>query len=188
MIANDMDQDLKWIKAIKKKSDKRAADKLIQKYYREMFAFVYKQTLDQELSKDLTQEIFISMLRTIHGFDGRASFRTWLYKVANSRIIDFYRSKHYKQNKQTETIEEKVIHDPVEFTADVETKEEAAQILSVLAQFDYDAQTIVRLKIYGEYTFPEIAASVSLTESTVKTKYYATIRKLKKRLKEDGHG
>lgn len=101
-----MEQDMKWIKAINKQSSESAANQLVHKYYKEIYGFVYKQTLDVELSSDLTQDIFISMLRTVHGFDGRASFRTWLYKVANSRLTDFYRSKFYKQQRQGEMIQE----------------------------------------------------------------------------------
>ncbi|GAA0433354.1 ECF family RNA polymerase sigma factor SbrI [Lentibacillus halophilus] len=180
-----MAQETKWIKAIKKKADEQAANKLIQTYYNEIFGFVYKQTLDQELTKDITQEIFISMLRTIQGFDGRASFRTWLYKIANSRLIDHYRSKYYKQNKNTESIDEKAVPGTAEFTLDVETKDDVERVLEVLSQFDRELQQIVRLKAYAEYTFPEIAVSLALPESTVKTKCYATIRKLKKLLKEN---
>jgi RNA polymerase sigma-70 factor (ECF subfamily) len=55
--ADDMNQEMKWIKAIKKQSSESAANQLIHKYYKEIFAFVYKQTLDQELSKDITPEI-----------------------------------------------------------------------------------------------------------------------------------
>ncbi|WLD94670.1 RNA polymerase sigma factor [Alkalihalobacillus sp. AL-G] len=180
-----MNQELKWIKSIKKHSSESSANQLVHKYYKEIFAFVYKQTLDQELAKDITQEIFISMLRTVHSFDGRASFRTWLYKVANSRLIDFYRSKFYRQQKQTEEIQEESLYEPDDFTVDVETKEHAELVLKELARFDQELQHIVRLKIYGQYTFAEIAASTEITESTVKTKYYATIRKLQQRLKED---
>ncbi|NBJ70697.1 sigma-70 family RNA polymerase sigma factor [Roseburia sp. 1XD42-34] len=178
-----MTQEMKWIKAIKKKSSEQAANQLISKYYHEIFGFIYKQTLDRELTKDITQDIFISVLRTIHSFDGRASFRTWLYKIANSRLIDHYRSKYYQQNKKTEPIDEKTIYRSVEFTLDVETKEEARKVLEVLSRFERELQQIIRLKIYGEYTFSEIAASLELPESTVKTKYYSTIRKLKNILK-----
>lgn len=180
-----MAEETKWIKAIQKKANEQAANKLIMKYYNEIFGFIYKQTLDQELAKDITQEIFISMLRTIHGFEGRASFRTWLYKIANSKLIDYYRSKSYKQNKQTVSIDEQRIHEAAVWPVDVATKDEARKILEVLSRFDRDIQQIVRLKIYGDYTFPEIAASLALPESTVKTKYYAAIRKLKNLLKEN---
>ncbi len=180
-----MTQEEKWIKAIKKNSNEEAANQLIQKYYQEIFGFVYKQTLDQEFTKDLTQEIFISVLRSIQNFDGRASFRTWLYKVANSRMIDYYRSKYYKQNRKTESIDEKQVYESVEFMWELETKEEVNQVLELMSRFQYDIQQIVRLKIYADYTFTEIAASLEIPESTVKTKYYGTLRKLQKLVKEN---
>ncbi|WP_374066950.1 RNA polymerase sigma factor [Paraliobacillus sp. JSM ZJ581] len=185
MTTKIMMQEKKWIKAIKKKSDEHAANQLIHKYYNEIYGFIYKQTLDQELAKDITQNVFISMLQTIHRFDGRASFRTWLYKIANSRLIDYYRSKYYKQNRKAETIDDVVLYEPSDFTLEVEKKNEMRKILEVLSQFDREIQQIIRLKTYGEYTFSEIAITLELPESTVKTKYYATIRKLKILLKEN---
>ncbi|KAA0546895.1 sigma-70 family RNA polymerase sigma factor [Bacillus sp. BGMRC 2118] len=182
-----MDQETKWIKAIQKQSNEGAANQLIQKYYKEIFAFVYKQTLDKDLAQDITQEVFISMLRTIHRFDGRASFRTWLYKIGNSRIIDHYRSKYYKIHKQSVVIEVDKFVEGDEFTLELEKKDEVKRILELLSRFDHELQEIFRLKIFGEYTFLEIAATTNLSESTLKTKYYATIRKLKKLLKEDSY-
>ncbi|WP_421377878.1 RNA polymerase sigma factor [Bacillus salacetis] len=181
-----MTQEEKWIKAIQKRSNEQAANQLIHKYYSEIYGFVYKQTMDQELTKDLTQEIFISMLRSLHNFNGRAAFRTWLYKIANSRMIDHYRSKYYQQQRKTVWIDES--HHSMastEFTFDLEAKEEVEIVLKLLSQFKRELQQIVSLKIYGDCTFSEIAASLEMPESTVKTKYYAVIRKLKYLVKEN---
>nr|WP_288679400.1 sigma factor-like helix-turn-helix DNA-binding protein [uncultured Clostridium sp.] len=41
-------------------------------------------------------------------------------------------------------------------------------------------QQILRLKIFGGMTFLEIASLIDMSESTVKTKYYSSIRKIKK--------
>ena len=180
-----MAQEDKWIKAIQKKGSEQAANALIHNYYNEIFGFVYKQTLDRELTKDITQEIFISMLRSLHSFDGRAKFRTWLYKIANTRVIDHYRSKYYQQQRQTELMDEPHLYESTEFTFDLETKEEVETVLKLLSQFKRDLQQIVSLKIYGGCTFSEIAASMKIPESTVKTKYYAVIRKLQHLLKEN---
>ncbi len=54
-----MDKDRRLIKKIKKKSDRAAANELISIYYKEVYSYVYKQTVDKELSMDLTQEIFL---------------------------------------------------------------------------------------------------------------------------------
>ncbi|WP_273130882.1 RNA polymerase sigma factor [Bacillus weihaiensis] len=176
---------MKLVKKIQKKSSEAAANELIAMYYHEMFSFVYKQTVDRELAKDLTQEIFISMLKTIHGFDGRATFRTWLYKIANSRLIDFYRSKQYRLLKQSYEWNELLQDEGRTFTLDIEKKEEVQSVMNVLLRFPEENQQIVRLKFFGEQTFTEIAHHLGLVESTVKTKYYSTIRKLQKLLKEE---
>jgi RNA polymerase sigma-70 factor (ECF subfamily) len=39
---------------------------------------------DPELRRDLLQEIHIALWRSFHGFDGRCSLRTWVYRVAHN--------------------------------------------------------------------------------------------------------
>ncbi|KEH92214.1 hypothetical protein Z962_12295, partial [Clostridium botulinum C/D str. BKT12695] len=46
--------------------------------------------------------------------------------------------------------------------------------------FDEMLQQIFRLKLFAEYTFLEISKILEMPESTVKTKYYSIIRKIKK--------
>ena len=75
----------KLIKRIKKKQDKEAANALISYYYKEVYAYVYRQTGNEELAKDLTQDIFIQILQKIAMFDHKkASFRTW--SIGSHRI------------------------------------------------------------------------------------------------------
>ena len=58
-----MQTDNQLIRRIKKKQDKKAADELIQRYYREIYAFTYRQTGERELALDLTQEILMRKRR-----------------------------------------------------------------------------------------------------------------------------
>ena len=64
-----MNEELQWIRLIRLESNKVAANRLIEKYYKEIYAYVYKQTLNKELSMDLTQEIFIRVLQSIGNYD-----------------------------------------------------------------------------------------------------------------------
>lgn len=57
-----MQTEQKLIKRIKKKQDKEAANTLISYYYKEIYAYVYRQTGNEELAKDLTQDIFYTDL------------------------------------------------------------------------------------------------------------------------------
>ncbi|WP_313892409.1 sigma-70 family RNA polymerase sigma factor [Psychrobacillus sp.] len=175
-----------WIKKIKRSANEEAANKLITKYYNEIYAFIYKQTLDNELTLDLTQEIFISVLKSIQHFDSKkASFRTWLYRLASNRLVDYFRSKSYQYTKVVQPIEEYEFQDEQNIVITLEYKEDFETVISLLTVLDATSQQIVRLKLFGEYTFQEIEAIVSIPLSTVKTKYYASIKGIRRAMKED---
>ncbi|MGL4849993.1 MAG: RNA polymerase sigma factor [Clostridium sp.] len=174
------------IKKVRNKNDKNAASKLIELYYKDIYIYVCKQTQNEELSKDLTQEIFISVLKSIHRFDEKkASFKTWIYKIASNKIIDMYRTAYYKYETTVDEIEESVELYENSFEDIFEIQEDTKEILEKLNTFNASIQQIVRLKIFGEMTFTQIALILELPESTVKTKYYATVRKIKKMMEEN---
>lgn len=178
-----MNEELQWIRLIRLESNKVAANRLIEKYYKEIYAYVYKQTLNKELSMDLTQEIFIRVLQSIGNYDEKkASFRTWLYKIATYRIVDYYRSKHYRYNSLVTSIDDYDIEDDEDFTISVEYKEDVEKIMEIANKLNISNQQILRLKLFADYTFKEISKMLQVPESTVKTKYYSTIRKIKKDL------
>jgi RNA polymerase sigma-70 factor (ECF subfamily) len=173
----------KWIKRIQKKSDENAANELIAHYYPSIYRFVYKQTLNKELSLDLTQEIFISMLQSIQQFDEKkASFNTWLHKIAAYRLVDYFRSKHYKYDRSEDSIEFVDVISESDFTIELEYKEDVQKVVSIINELHIKEQQIVRLKLFTENTFSEIAAALDSPESSIKTKYYATIKKIKQRM------
>ncbi len=59
-------------------------------------------------------------------------------------------------------------------------KEDAKEILEIINTLNTSIQQILRLKIFGGMTFLEIASLIDMSESTVKTKYYSSIKKIKK--------
>lgn len=184
-----MDRDKKLIRRIKKRSSRAAANELVSRYYREIYIYVYKQTCDRELSMDLTQDIFISTLQSIDSYDeNKASFRTWLYKIATYRLVDYYRSKFYKYKDITVPIEGLEMCDREDIAVTVENRQAIYEVIDIVNKLDAAAQQIFRLKFFAEYTFSEIASTLEMPESTVKTKYYSMLRKIRKDYKEGSHG
>ncbi|MGO4695886.1 RNA polymerase sigma factor [Paenibacillus sp. 2TAB26] len=184
---SDMDTEAAWIKQVQRQSSETAANALVSRYYKEMYSYAYRQTTNKQLSMDLTQDIFIHMLQSIGKFDGtRGSFRTWLYKLATNRIVDYYRSKYYSYARHTAPIEEEMPDDG-DFTLEIEKREQIETIMLQVNQMDAASQHIFRLKFFAEYTFSDIAPLLNIPESTAKTKYYAMIRRLKKKLGGDSN-
>lgn len=184
-----MDNEKKWLKQIKVKSDRSAAHELISKYYKEIYIFVYKQTPNKEMAMDMTQEIFTSMLQSIDSFDEhKSSFRTWLYKIATYRLVDYYRSKYYKQTQMTEPLKEDIHTASKDFTIELEYKQDVEKVLGIVNTYDSKTQQILRLKLFADYTFVEISDMLGFPESTIKSSYYATINKIRKLMRRDELG
>ncbi len=165
------------------RGDGKSADELIKHYYKEIYAYVYRQTASKETSMDITQEIFISVLNTLHTFDSsKSSFRTWLYAVASNKIYDYFRSK--KIVFEPFDISELNIADEYDFTVAVEAKETARKAMQCLLERDKELEQIVCLKVFALLTFREIGEIMFMKENTVKTKYYAALSFLRKELEK----
>ena len=175
------EQEKKWIRAILLWGDRAAADALIRAYYDEVFAFVYRQTGDREDALDLTQECFIAVLKSLPGYDSRKSgFRTWLYHIATHKIIDKRRRAH----TATLPLEEDMpaVED---FTQRLQDQAVLVQAEKIVCQAPPLEQEIFRLRIYGDYSFPYIAAVTGQPEAKIKSRFYRLMAKLRKELTDD---
>ena len=175
------EQEKKWIRAILRRGDRTAADALVRTYYDEIFAFVYRQTGDREDALDLTQECFIAALKSLPGYDPRKSgFRTWLYHIAAHKVIDKCRRVHI----MTLPLEED-IPATEDFTKRLQDHAVLVQAEELVRQAAPLEQEIFRLRIYGDYSFPEIAVAIGQPEAKIKSRFYRLMAKLRKELTDN---
>lgn len=126
---------------------------------------------------DLTQDIFLAVLRAIHTYDeGKAAFRTWLFRIAANKVIDARR----RARPPTQALEDQEVPLEEDFAAQVADRLLLDQIEAYVSAMDAQTQAIFRLRLYGERTFPEIAAALEVPEPAVKAKYYRLMGRLRK--------
>ena len=177
------ERENKWIYRIKLFGSSKDADSLVRLYYDEIYIFVAKQISDSELAYDLTQEIFISMLHSIGSYQEKlSSFRTWLYRIATNKVIDF-RRKTAVDTISLEELGEAEIKDyiaKIDYENDMDQAELLQKIECFVSGFQTDVQQIFRLHIYGGQTFQEIAVLTEMPESSVKSKYYRLLKQIRR--------
>jgi RNA polymerase sigma-70 factor (ECF subfamily) len=72
--------------------DGDAFAQLVDPYRRELQVYCYRSLGSVADAEDALQDTLLSAWQGLAGFEGRASVRTWLYKVATSRCLDALRS------------------------------------------------------------------------------------------------
>jgi RNA polymerase sigma-70 factor (ECF subfamily) len=71
--------------------DREALEQLVARYKRPLFALCYGTLGHAEDAEDAVQEAFLRALRSLSGFRGEASFRTWLYRIAVNICLNWKR-------------------------------------------------------------------------------------------------
>lgn len=171
-----MEED-KLIRKLQKTGKNQYANILIEKYYNEIYVYIYKKLFNKDEAMDITQDIFISMLKSINRFDSKKSaFRTWLYRIAYNKTVDYFRRiKSFDLDiEKIELISEDI------FTKLIEDSDQIERIRIYVESLSTNSQMIFKFKFYDELTFKEIAGELGCSESTIKTKYYRLISKIRK--------
>jgi RNA polymerase sigma-70 factor (ECF subfamily) len=73
--------------------DRDAFRVLVERHSRSIFRVVYRMTGNQQDAEELVQETFLRAYKSLGRFERRASFTTWLYRIAVNRTLDFLNTK-----------------------------------------------------------------------------------------------
>lgn len=154
------------------KGDARAMDVLVDRHAGRVYAFVLRFTGDASQAEDLTQEVWLRVLRSARGFEGRARFTTWLFTLARSVCFDHHRSHQRRSARlpaiaepQLETLEAEAAL-PLERLADQEL---ADHVLAAVSELP-DAQREVFLLREEGLSMQEIAEVQETSRDTVKSR------------------
>jgi RNA polymerase sigma-70 factor, ECF subfamily len=177
--------------------DPAAAEELVRRYQEKAYAIAYRTCSgDAEEAKELTQESFLKVFRSLHRFKGQASFYTWLYRIVVNTCLDgarrqkrrrwFFPSRRAEEGKgMGDGLEESpdpAIHgDPA---ATLNRKELKAQVQKALAGLSSSQRMIFELKIFDEMSISEIAKLANIAEGTVKSHLFRATRHIRKGLSE----
>jgi RNA polymerase sigma factor (sigma-70 family) len=155
-----------------------AMEVLIRKYYKSIFAYVYRNVGDKEIAYDLTQEIFIKVIKKITEYTNKGSFKSWLYAIAVNHCRDYWKSLDYRMTCRQLELADHLSneHDDVSFI--FERNETRQQVKAAIQQLPELQKEVVLLRYYHDLKIKEIAEITSANESTVKTRLRQGLHKL----------
>ena len=80
--------------------DGEAFRDLTEPHRRELQVHCYRMLGSFQDAEDALQDTLLAAWRGLGGFDGRASLRTWLYRIATNRCLNFLRSASRRPAKK----------------------------------------------------------------------------------------
>jgi RNA polymerase sigma-70 factor (ECF subfamily) len=117
--------------------------------------------------EDLLSEVFLSMVRGLHGFQGDSrQFRSWVFTIAHRRLIDERRARGKRPIELRDDLEPVVAgEDPATEVIDRLTDEE---IIGLLDAVTPEQRDVLLLRLLAGLTIDEIGTLLGKTKGAVK--------------------
>ena len=152
---------------------------IYREYAERIFRYIYLRVRQAEQAEDLTQEVFLKALRSIHSYhyEGK-SFINWLYRIAHNLIIDYYRQTN---NRFLVPLDETIMtgEDPADR---VEQMLGMSAIKKEVEKLPPRQREVISLRFESELSVAETALYAGITEGSVKKLQHEAILKLKSRM------
>lgn len=170
--------DEELIEAILDGSD-RALRQLHDRYINQVFQYAFSQTGDYHRAEEITQDIMYKMAVHLADFQGRSSFKTWLFSIGRRVVIDYYR-KYSKEAQAVEVDSERLQRLPHEGNVEhkVINKQIYQQLLKGMQQLPVDDRTVIYLRFMEGLSLAETAQVMSRTTQAVKSLQYRAKKRL----------
>ena len=155
--------------------DTEAFGELVTKYRAKIFARLYCMVRNEHDAWDLAQEGFLKAWRSIHQFEGRSSFYTWLYSLTVNLAIDSLRAKGRCVEVELDDAIPSSLPSP---RANYRRTEIREHINAALAQLSPEHRAVIVLKEMEDLQYHEIAEILNVSIGTVMSRLFYGRKKL----------
>lgn len=84
-----------------RRGEASAVEVLVARHLARVRSLLFQLVLDRDEADELTQEVFVSVLRNLDGFRGEAAFATWLHRIAVNAARQAARRKRSRRSEAT---------------------------------------------------------------------------------------
>lgn len=160
------------------KADPSAFRPLYDKYYAEIFRFVFKRAESEDLAADLTSQVFLKAMQKLSDYEFRGvPFSAWLYRIASNEVNIHYRTLKKNRTVTIDSLQLKAMMDD-EVMDDFEEKKGA--MLAAFQKLKPVELELVELRFFEKMAFKDIGDVLGITENNAKVRMYRLLEKMKK--------
>lgn len=166
--------DLELVEKVKS-GNRGAFSELVKRHQRSVLRLSLRFVKDMDTAEDVTQDAFIKAYEKLASFEGRASFKSWLFQIA----VNTARNKLREWKRDTVDIDD--VHLAV--AAEAETTLVHTAVADILHQevekLPFKQKTALVLRVYEDLSFNEIADIMECPYDTAKANYRHALLKLR---------
>lgn len=160
-----------------KNGDLQQASLLFDRYNKRLFNYLARMTFDRNVAEDLTQNVFLRLLRYRTSYKEGLRFQSWIYQMARNVFSDHYQAT---KNERSSHMDIEHIGDDLFEPADGPKQQEQERLLiRSMAMLNDDQRELLVLTRFTHLKYEEVAALMNTSVANIKVKVHRAIGKLR---------
>lgn len=171
---SEKNEDLQWVDRVKG-GDRSAFSNLVRRHQKNLMRLCVRFMKDTDMAEDVVQESFIKAYERLHSFEGRSSFKSWLFQIAVNTAKNRLRDRRDSGVSVDDL--------PLAVSARAETslvhEAVARMIQKHVDTLPMKQRTALILRVYEDLSFKDIAEIMECPYDTAKANYRHALMKLR---------
>jgi RNA polymerase sigma factor (sigma-70 family) len=163
-----------------RQGNQKAFSALFVRFYDDLYAYSLKLTKEEELSKDIIQELFFNLWLSYPKLKQVEILKPYLLKCTKNLIIDYKRRLSTQQKCSLNLIQEDIVFSQEDFRINMEEKSvQTEKLLSILNTLPNRVRETLYLHFFNGLSYPEIALVMDINAQTARNFVHRGIRQMK---------
>jgi RNA polymerase sigma factor (sigma-70 family) len=177
-----LSKDAELVKKLKDSKLKDSAfSELLDIYQERLYWHIRKIVVTHENADDVLQNTFIRIYKSIQNFQEKSSLHTWMYRIAYNESIRFLDKNKKKDYDNIDDISEsnlEVLFEDEYFDGDEIQK----KLTKIINKFSVKQKRVFQMKYFDDLSFRKISEILEVSESTLKSTYYAAVKIIEEKI------
>jgi RNA polymerase sigma factor (sigma-70 family) len=143
-----------------KRGELQQASVLFERYNKRVFNFLARMTMDRDVAEDLTQNVFLRVMKYKDSYKDGARFQSWIYQIARNIFSDHYH--HMPDSAESELADER-----------------EKRLHKSMAKLGEEQRELLILTRFQQMKYEEVALIMDTTVANIKVKVHRAIAKLR---------
>ena len=165
-----------------------AFDELYNRYRQPLYQFVLHGCSNKASAAEIFQDTWASVIQGRSQFSDTGTFRSWLYRIARNKLIDFYRKntrvEHDSYHEETAHDTVTTIEPPLTPSELAEIGTDQERIQRAVKALPWQQRDAVILKYVAGCSLAEISAQQGDSIETVKSRLRYAYKRLRQQLRD----
>ena len=156
---------------------------LYERFFDQIFRYVSFKTGSLTEAEDITGEVFVRMIESIHRFKWQGHpFSSWLFRIAHNLIVDYFRKKGKKALVPLEGSADNLQSDQVDVDRRIDLELAMDEIRRAMEGLTELQREVISMRFAGGLSVAETARAIGKKDNAVKALQHAGLKKLRKML------